>query len=262
MTLVSWLYVAVTATVLITLVLFAALLKQVSQAVSKAQKGVDALKDKIASPGPVVQVAGGAPAVPTEELGQILVSVQALAESVKKYDSHFSALAKGMIENQRDLEERFLRIDQGFSLLDGTLNGIRDYLSTRHEQMVRLQEGYDYSVIKTFSKQIIQCVNQLEMKMQVAKNESEKVDLKLIYDDLMDILERYSLERFVPEAGVAFARIRKIAEIASVKEYTEDDTLVGTVAEVIRPGYRYVYNHDKYHIISPAQVKVFELKRG
>ena len=254
---------ALSITTLIILIIFAVQLKQTSQCIVATDKALKEIKEQIAATKNLQTAEDGTPLDPEssgENAGNLLATVTSTHENIKKYDAHFSALAKGIIEHQRDVDERFTRIDHFFSQLDGTLNGIRDYLSTRHEQMVRLQEGYDYAVIKNFSKQIIQCVNQLDLKLKSPMSETEEAELKSVSSDLMDILERYGLERFTPEVGSSFSRIRKIAESSSIKEYTDDDTLVGKVAEVIRPGYRYVYNHDKYHIISPAQVKIYELK--
>jgi molecular chaperone GrpE (heat shock protein) len=49
--------------------------------------------------------------------------------------------------------------------------------------------------------------------------------------------------------------------VAPQKELTPDQSQVGRIAEVVRSGFRYVYNDDQVRLIIPAQVKVYAKKR-
>lgn len=134
------------------------------------------------------------------------------------------------------------------------LEGIRDYLADGKAHQVRLQEGYDYAVLKNFCKQIIRCIHRAEQ----ADKETLKETLDGIRTDLLDLLERNGVERFEPAKGQAFSKLRKVARVLPQKETTQDDALVGTVAEVVSPGYLYTYNDDKQRLILPAEVKIYE----
>ena len=87
-------------------------------------------------------------------------------------------------------------------------------------------------------------------------------ELRGLWLDLLDSLEQNGIERLQVEVDDDFADIRKMAEATTVKEETDDPKKVGTVAEVVRPGYCYVYNYDKKRLVVPAQVKLYEKVGG
>jgi hypothetical protein len=134
------------------------------------------------------------------------------------------------------------------------LEGIRDYLADGKAHQVRLQEGYDYAVLKNFCKQIIRCIHRAEAgeKSQAAET------LEGVRIDLLDLLERSGIERFEPARGENYSKLRKVARVLPQKELTTNDAMVGTVAEVVAPGYLYTYNDDKQRLILPAEVKIYE----
>jgi len=186
----------------------------------------------------------------------------ALLESIKKYDKHFSLIASTLSSFQTSADKGFKRVDQDLVRIESLVTGMRDYLAESNQQLTRLQEGYDYSVIKRVVKPVIQVANGLESLEPRLADLPEAEELRGLWLDLLDSLERNGVERLKVEQDDDFSDIRKMAEATTVKEMTDDPAKVGTVAEVVRPGYCYVYNYDKKRLLVPAQVKLYEKVEG
>lgn len=184
-----------------------------------------------------------------------------LLEAIKKYDGHFSILAKELREYHRVSEILTAKIAESTSRQDGMLGGIRDYLATKNELTGRLQEGYDYRILRNFVKQIIRCIHQIDSNLSLDSGQDPVLKLEAIKGDLLDMLDRHGIEKITPTAGTSFSELRKIAEVVPQKEETQDESLSGKIAEVIHPGYQYMINHDHHRIIMPAQVKLYEVTR-
>lgn len=215
-----------------------------SQLVSSLKKEIEQLKSN----------AGTAPAgAPTGDQSELL-------EAVSKYDSHFSLLAKGMKEYHQQTENSLEKTIDSGTRLEGMMGGVRDYLAMKNDLTSRLQEGYDYKILKNFTKQIIRCIHQIDPAMTAEDPASKK--LLSTREDLVDMLDRYGIEQFSPEVGTSYSDLRKIAEVIPQKEHTTDTSMVGKVAEVIRPGYRYQAHDEQRRIVMPAQVKIYEVSRS
>jgi molecular chaperone GrpE (heat shock protein) len=185
-----------------------------------------------------------------------------LAETIKKYDKHFSVIASTLAAFQTGVDKGMKRMDQDMVRIESLVSGMRDYLTEYNEQLSRLQEGYDYSVLKRVVKPVIQVANGIESLEPRMKGQPEGEELRTMWLDLLDALETNGIERLQVEKGDTFADIRKIAEATTVKEHTTNADQVGKVAEVVRPGYCYVYNQDKRRLVVPAQVKLFDKVEG
>ena len=182
-----------------------------------------------------------------------------LMELVSKYDSHFSLLAKGMKEYHQQTEKSLKKTMDAGTRLEGMMGGVRDYLAMKNDLTSRLQEGYDYKILKNFTKQIIRCIHQIDPKLADDSVAGKK--LLSTREDLIDMLDRYGIEQFLPEVGAPYSELRKIAEVVPQKEPTKDKDQVGTVAEIIRPGYSYQAHDEQRRIVMPAQVKIYEAFR-
>lgn len=186
----------------------------------------------------------------------------ALMESIKKYDKHFSLIASTLSSFQTSADKGFKRVDQDMIRIESLVAGMRDYLSESNQQMTRLQEGYDYSVLKRVVKPVIQVANSLEVLEPRLEGSPEAEEVRALWLDLLDSLEQNGIERLQIEKGDKFDEIRKMAEATTTKEATGDSEKEGTVAEVIRPGYCFVYDYDKKRMVVPAQVKLYEQAEG
>jgi hypothetical protein len=182
--------------------------------------------------------------------------------SIKKYDKHFSLIASTLSSFQTSSDKGFKRIDQDMVRIESLVTGMRDYLAESNQQVSRLQEGYDYSVLKRVVKPVILVATALEALELRVGDSPEGKEMRALWLDLLDSLEQNGIERLNVNQGDDFSGIRKMAEATSVKEATTDSKKVGTVAEVTRPGYCYVYDYDKRRLVLPAQVKLYEKVEG
>lgn len=186
----------------------------------------------------------------------------ALMESIKKYDKHFSLIASTLSSFQTSADKGFKRVDQDMIRIESLVAGMRDYLSESNQQLTRLQEGYDYSVLKRVVKPVIQVANSLEALEPRMADHPAAEEIRGLWMDLLDSLEQNGIERLDIEKNEAFDKIRKMAEAITAKEATDDPEKADKVAEVVRPGYCYVYDYDKRRMVVPAQVKLYEQVEG
>lgn len=181
-----------------------------------------------------------------------------LMASLKKYDKHFSILASTLSAFQESADKGFRRVDRDMTAIESLVAGMRDYLSESNAQMTRLQEGYDYSVLKRIARPVIQVAGGLEALITRLEGRSEADEIRALWLDLVESLRQNGVERLIIEKNADFANIRKMAEAVTHKQETTDPNKVGKVAQVIRAGYCYVYNNDRKRLILPAQVKLYE----
>lgn len=249
------LFVAVGTVVLCIMILGA--MKDSSRRMMQVIEVISALKqgiDDFAGSGSTVAAATGD--------GGGTGSSSEVMEKLQKHDKNFSIIASTLSAFQTSADKGFKRVDQDMNRIESLVTGMRDYLSESNQHMVRLQEGYDYSVLKRIVKPVIQVANGLESLETRLSKKSESEEVRVLWLDLLDSLEQNGIERLRVEENDDFSKIRKMAEATSAKEPTTDPEKVGTVAQVVRPGYCYVYNQDKRRLVVPAQVKLYEKVEG
>jgi molecular chaperone GrpE (heat shock protein) len=135
---------------------------------------------------------------------------------------------------------------------------IRHYASQQQNRVAKLENGYDYNIIKNFCLRIIRSIDNLENRInQLADDGSETKYLDEIKDELLFALESSGVERFEPEIDSDYRGQEKYAEALKDKVPTDDKKLANKVAEVVRAGYQYVIDEENAKIIRPAQVRLF-----
>jgi len=137
---------------------------------------------------------------------------------------------------------------------------IREYASNQQDRVKKLQEGYDWNIIKTFCLRVIRCIDNLESRIsQLSEQDIQTPNLEEIKDELVFALESSGVERFEPEINSDYRGQEKIAEAVKEKEHCDDPNLTGKIAKVIRPGYQYFIDEENVKVVRTAQVKLFEL---
>ncbi len=141
--------------------------------------------------------------------------------------------------------------------VNGSIGGIRDYLSENNKTLQRFQAGYDYQILKNFVRQIARVISDLDQKIEKAPNESKEA-LKEAREDLVELLERNGIEQIVPALDTSREGKEKEIEVSSEKVKTDDPGKRNLIALVERVGYRYEFNDEQEKIIQAAQVKLYE----
>jgi len=135
---------------------------------------------------------------------------------------------------------------------------IREYASTQQDRVQKLQEGYDWNIIRNFCLRVIRCIDNVENRIRErAGQNGEAVHLREIRDELLFAMESSGIEQFEPEINSDYRGQEKHIEAAKERESCDDPDLAGKIARVIRPGYHYFVDDKHVKIVRPAMVMLF-----
>jgi molecular chaperone GrpE (heat shock protein) len=135
---------------------------------------------------------------------------------------------------------------------------IREYASNQQDRVTKLQEGYDWNIIKNFCLRIIRCIDNVDNRIRErAGQNGEAACLQEIRDELLFALESSGIEQFEPEINSDYRGQEKLAEAVKERESCDDVSLTGKIARVIRPGYQYFIDDENVKVVRPAMVMLF-----
>ncbi len=138
------------------------------------------------------------------------------------------------------------------------VSAIREYASAQQERVDKLQDGYDWSIIRTFCLRVIRCIDNLESRIErLSEGDAETKHLEEVRDELIFALESSGVEQFRPEVNSVYRGQEKSTEAVKEREDCDDEAKAGTIAKVVRPGYRYFIDEGNLKVIRSAQVKLF-----
>lgn len=184
-----------------------------------------------------------------------------LEESLK---AHAKELERQMEEFKRMHNARQSAPEQSNPLngaledLTEQVSAIREYASAQQERVEKLQEGYDWSIIRTFCLRVIRCIDNLEGRIErLSGEDAETKHLEEVRDELIFALESGGVEQFAPELNSPYHGQEKSTEAVKEREDCDDAAKAGTIAKVVRPGYRYFVDEGNLKVIRSAQVKLF-----
>ena len=157
-----------------------------------------------------------------------------------------------------DLSESPKPIDNTLNDLTEQVSAIREYAANQQNRLEKLQDGYDWNIIRTFCLRVIRCVDNLENRIsQLGQEDSETTALEEVRDELVFALESSGIEQFEPETNSEYRGQEKFAEAVKDKQQCDDPEQTGRIARVIRPGYQYFINEEQVKIVRPAQVRLY-----
>lgn len=135
---------------------------------------------------------------------------------------------------------------------------IREYASNQQDRVQKLQEGYDWNIIKNFCMRVIRCIDNLDNRIRTqAGHNGEAAELQEIRDELIFALESSGIEQFEPEINSDYRGQEKLAEAVKERESCDDASRTGKIARVIRPGYQYFVDDENVKVVRPAMVMLF-----
>jgi len=138
------------------------------------------------------------------------------------------------------------------------ISAIREYTSYQQDRLKKLQDGYDWNIIRTFCLRVIRCIDNLESRIsRLAEEDAKAIHLEEIRDELIFALESSGIEQFEPEINSDYRGQEKYAEAVKDKQESDDPKQTGKIAQVIRPGYQYFINEENVKVVRPAQVKLY-----
>jgi len=176
-----------------------------------------------------------------------------------------SSVSETKLEDPKMLEPHFAIHRKMVTPLNNTLMeltrevaAIRKYASGQQDRVKKLQEGYDWNIIKNFCLRIIRCIDHLENRIkQLGQQDAETTHLKEVRDELLFALESSGVEQFEPEINSDYRELKKYAEAIKERQFCDSPEQIGRVAQVIRPGYQYFIDEANTRVVRTAQVKLY-----
>jgi hypothetical protein len=152
-------------------------------------------------------------------------------------------------------------VTQSLTDLTEQVSAIREFASQQQDRVKQLQDGYDWTIVKRFCIRIIRCIDNLDDSMNnLEKAGEETMHLENVRDELIFALESSGVEQFQPEINSDYKGTEKMAEALSKRQTTEDKSLAGKIASIVRPGYKYAVSDDDIKVVRSAQVMLYNVK--
>ncbi len=184
-----------------------------------------------------------------ESIARIEDSLKAQTEQLEERTAQ--SVEQAIIEHSKPLDSTLKDLAQQVS-------AIREYASCQQERVEKLQDGYDWNIVRTFCLRIIRCIDNLENRISRLSGEGAETEhFQEIKDELIFALESSGIEQYEPEINSDYRGQEKYAEAVKEKEQCDKAKQKGKIAKVIRPGYQYFINEDNIKVIRTAQVKLF-----
>ncbi len=194
-------------------------------------------------------VSSNAPTAPTAD------PLTEQAEDLQRQIAEFKEVAQSVQQATREQSEP---LGDTLKELAQQVSAIREYAACQQNRVEKLQDGYDWSIIRTFCLRVIRCIDNLENRIaRLDEDDDGTLQLEEVHDELLFALESSGIEQFRPDVGSDYRGQEKFAEAIKDKETTDQSDQVGTIARVVRPGYRYVTDEDSFKVVRTAQVKLF-----
>lgn len=182
-------------------------------------------------------------------------SLKAQTENLEKQMAEFRQMAKGVQQTAIDHSKP---INSTLNELTQQVSAIREYASSQQDRLKKLQDGYDWNIMRTFCLRFIRCIDNLDKRIsEMAEQGDDVIELKEVRDELLFALESSGVEQFEPEVNSDYHGQEKYAEAVKEKEKCNDKKRAGKIAKVIRPAYQYFIDDENAKVVRPAQVKLF-----
>ncbi|MHC4155000.1 MAG: nucleotide exchange factor GrpE [Planctomycetota bacterium] len=195
------------------------------------------------------------PADVDENATRLEESMKTQTEDFEKRMEQFTQMAQNVqqtaLANARPVEQSIRELSQQVS-------AIREYADNQQERVKKLQDGYDWNIVRNFCLRIIRCVDNLDSRIRMlSERQVDTTALEEVRDELLFALESTGVEQFRPEINSDYRGQEKNTEVIREKEECDDPDLKGRIAVVLRPGYHYFIDEDNVKLIRTAQVKLY-----
>jgi molecular chaperone GrpE (heat shock protein) len=149
-------------------------------------------------------------------------------------------------------------IDDTLKDLTQQVSAIREYAAHQQDRLEKLQDGYDWNIIKSFCLRVIRCIDNIENRIeQLEDQDCDVTYLEEFRDELIFSLESSGVEQYKPEINSEYRGQEKFAEAVKEKKHSNDPKQKGRIEKVIRPGYQCFIDEENVRIVRPAQVRLY-----
>lgn len=190
-----------------------------------------------------------------EEFSHWEESLKSQAAAVEKQMAEVKEVAQRVRDSAAEGSEP---VNQALLSLSDQISAIREFASDQKDRVEKLQNGYDWNIIRTFCLRIIRCIDNIELQMTSASGAiDQEHPFAEIRDELLFALESSGVEQFEPEVKSQFRGQERRAEAAKEKQSTKNRALKGCIAKVIKPGYQYILDEETQRVVRTARVKLY-----
>lgn len=177
------------------------------------------------------------------------------ADNLQEQIAEFRQVAQSV---QQATREQSAPLNNTLKELAEQVSAIREYAASQQGRVEKLQEGYDWNIIRTFCLRVIRCLDNIEQRIDRLDGKGDAAThLEEVRDELLFAMESSGIEQYRPEINSDYHGQEKLAETIRDKESPEGPDQVGRIAKVVRPGYRYMIDEESAKIVRTAQVKLF-----
>jgi hypothetical protein len=190
-----------------------------------------------------------------EDVAKLEKVLKAQSKSLEKQVAEFRQMAKTLKQMTLDRSQPF---GDTIKELMQQVSAIREYAMGQQDRIKKLQDGYDWSIIRSFGLKVIRCIDNLEDRIeQFRNNDIETADLEEVRDELIFSLESSGIEQYKLEIDSDYNGQEKIAEAVKEKVGAPEPELKGKIAHLVRPGYRHFIDDENFKVVRTARVKLF-----
>jgi len=191
---------------------------------------------------------GGVDSCLKRELAQIRVRTEELGLSIQA--------------TNRTTLEQVRASSQSVAELTDQVAALREYISKQQEQVRRLQDGYDWTILKNFSLRMIRCIDSIEKQLEGLEVSSpEREDIELTRNELVFALAGSGFERFTPDVDTEYRGQEKFVKVVGkVKGDAREQE--GRIARIAKPGYFFHADRDGKLLVRCAEVIIFAMEEG
>jgi len=176
-------------------------------------------------------------------------------KNLEKHISEFQKLAQTV--NKTALMDP-QPIGESINELIQQVSAIREFAISQQERIRKLQEGYDWNIIKSIGLKVIRCIDNVEEKIRDCKRlRHDSSHLEHIRDEMVFALESSGIEQYKPQINSEYRGQERIAEPVRDRAQAISPEQNGKIAQVVRPGYRHFIDEDNFKVIRTAAVKLF-----
>jgi len=186
---------------------------------------------------------------------EIEQSLQARTEDLARQMDQLKRMARGA---QLTAVEQSAPLNDALKELTHQVSAIREYAAHQQQRLEKLQDGYDWNIIRTFCLRLIRCIDNLELKIERLCDQGlETKHLEDVRDELVFALESSGVEQFRPQINSPYRGQEKSTEVVKERQPCDNPQKAGTIAKVVRPGYHYFIDENTVKVVRAAQVKLF-----
>jgi molecular chaperone GrpE (heat shock protein) len=206
-------------------------------------------------PQPAVRTRPSLAPPPQPDTSVAETALKEQTESLQKQIAEFKEVAQSVQQATRDRSEP---LGNTLKELAQQVSAIREYAASQQDRVEKLQDGYDWGIIRTFCLRVIRCVDNIENRIENPPQDcADLIYLEEVRDELLFAMESSGVEKFQPDLNSEYRGQEKLAEAIREKQPAQKPEQAGRIAQVLRPGYRYMIDDENYKVVRTAQVKLF-----